>query len=130
MVEGHEAGRDVVREGRGRVATGPLVVYGASLFVSGLFGLASAGTRYSAEVYAWIALFAVAVALPIALVGVLAAAAERASGRVWLSGARRIEAGERGSRPTLIRGVRYTSWIWLANGLALWIATVASQFPA
>ncbi len=120
-------GRGVSAPTGHRVATAPLAVYGGGLFVSGLFVLAAAGTRYSVAVYGWIALLAVAVALPIALVGLLAAGAERASGRAWLSGARRIEGKERGPQQTAARGVRYASWIWLANGLALWVATVASE---
>ncbi|TAJ20321.1 MAG: hypothetical protein EPO65_04085 [Dehalococcoidia bacterium] len=130
MSEGHEAGQEMAGRSGPRVATGPLVVYGASLFVSGLFVLASAGSGYSPLVYAWIALFACAVAFPIAGVGILAALVERMTGRMWLSGARRLEAADRGARPTIGRGARYASWIWLANGLALWIATIASQFPA
>ena len=131
MIEQGEPGRvRAVHRASGSLATPALAVYGGALFVSGLFVLASAGTRYSPAVYAWIAMFAVAVALPILVLGVLVAVVERASGRAWLSGARRIEASERGARTTAARGVRYASWVWLANGLALWVATVASQFPA
>jgi hypothetical protein len=111
-----------------RVSTGPLLVYGGAMFVTGLMVLAAAGTRYPIAVYGWIVLLAVAVAVPVGLVGLLAASVERASGRAWLSGARRLEMTERTSRPTVERGARYASWIWLANGLALWVATVASQF--
>ena len=111
-----------------RVATGPLLAYGGGMFVTGLFVLASAGTRYPIAVYGWIVLLAVAVALPVGLVGLLAASVERATGRAWLSGARRLEVPERASRPTVERGARYASWIWLANGLALWTATVAWEF--
>jgi len=110
------------------VATPMLAAYGGSLFVSGLFVLASAGTRYPLAVYAWIALFAVAVTLPLLAMGMLVAAVERASGRAWLSGARRIEGTEGGASATAARGVRYASWAWLANGLALWVTTIASQF--
>lgn len=130
MTYGREAGQDIVGQTGPRVATGLLAVYGVSLFITGLFVLAAAGTDYAPGVYAWIALLACMVAVPIAVVGVLAALVERVSGRVWLSHARPMEVGERGSRVTLSRGVRYASWIWLANGLALWIATIASQFPA
>lgn len=131
MIKPRGAGRGgtVQRAGRGP-ATAALAVYGGGLFVSGLFVLVSAGARYAPAAYAGIALFAVAAALPIAALGMLAAVAERASGRAWLSGARRMEASERGARPTVARGVRYASWVWLANGLALWAATVASQFTA
>ena len=78
-------------------------------------------------VYGWIALLAVAIAVPAGLVGMLAASVERATGRALLSGARRLEARERGICLTAVRGLRYASWIWLANGLALWVATVASE---
>lgn len=128
MIEQGETGR----VGTGRrvtaVATPALAVYGGALFVSGLFVLASAGTRYGLAVYGWILVFAVVVALPLLILGVLVAAAERASGRAWFSGARRIEGIERGASATAARGVRYASWVWLANGLALWVATIASQF--
>jgi hypothetical protein len=95
--------------------------------VSGLFVLAAVGTRLAPAVYGWIALLALAVALPVAALGLAAAAAERATGRVWLSGAQPLQAGERGRRRTAERGGRYASWIWIANGLALWVATLASQ---
>lgn len=131
MIEQGESQRGGAARSAGRSpATAALAAYGGTLFVSGLFVLATAGTRYAIVVYAWIALFAIAVALPLLILGVLVAVAERTTGRAWLSGARRIEAWERGTRPTAVRGVRYASWIWLANGLALWVATVASQFPA
>jgi len=98
------------------------------MFVTGLVVLASAGTRYPIAVYGWIVLLALAVAVPVGLVGLIAANVERVSGRAWLSGARRLGTTERASRSTVERGARYASWIWLANGLALWVATVASQF--
>lgn len=130
MTNRREAEQNIVSQTGPRVATGTLAIYGVSLFVTGLFILAAAGTDFTAGVYVWIALFACMVAVPIALVGVLAALIERMSGRVWLSSARPMAIKDRGARTTLSRGVRYASWIWLANGLALWIATIASQFPA
>ena len=123
-----EAGEGASAPAVHRVSTGPLLVYGGGMFVTGLVVLASAGTRYPIAVYGWIVLLAVAVALPVGLVGLLAASVERASGRAWLSGVRRLEVTERALRPTVGRGARYASWIWLTNGLALWVATVASQF--
>lgn len=128
MFEQGNAGHGVSAPVVHRVATGPLLAYGGGMFVTGLFVLASAGTRYPIAVYGWIVLLAVAVALPVGLMGLLAASIEQASGRAWLSGARRLEVAERAPRPTVARGARYASWIWLANGLALWVATVASQF--
>jgi hypothetical protein len=107
-----------------------LAVYGSTLFASGLFVLAAAGTRYTPAVYAWIALLAAAVALPVAVAGCLVAGLEGVTGRAWLSGARRLQADERHLRATAARGVRYASWVWLSNGLALWAATVLSQFAA
>lgn len=108
--------------------TSALAAYGGALFVSGLFVLASAGTRYPLAVYGWILVFASLVALPLLILGVLGAGVERLSGRAWLSGAWRIEGQSRGVAVTVTRGVRYASWIWLANGAALWVATVATQF--
>lgn len=128
MIEQGETGRIGPVRRVTAVATPALAMYGWSLFVSGLFVLASAGTRYPLAVYAWIAIFAAAVALPLLDLGVLAAAVERASGRAWLNGARRIEGKERGATATAARGVRYASCVWFANGLALWVATIASQF--
>lgn len=131
MIEQRGSRHDGAATGAVRTpATAPLAAYGGALFVSGLFVLAAAGTRYALPVYVWIVLLATAVALPILALCVVVAALERASGRAWLSGARRIEASERGAGATAARGMRYASWVWLANGLALWVATVASQFPA
>lgn len=129
MIQQRESGEFHAAGGvRRRPATAALTVYGGALFVSGLFVLVSAGTRYGLAVYAWIVLLALAIALPIMVLGILVAAVERATHRAWLSGARLIEVSERGASATVARGVRYASWIWLANGVALWVATVASQF--
>lgn len=125
MIERETASRGETARG---IATGALAFYGGALFVSGLFVLASAGTRFAPAVYGWIGLFALAVAFPVAALGVAVAAVERAVGRAWLSGGRLLEAGECALRPTAARGLRYASWIWLANGAALWVATLASQF--
>ena len=128
MIEQHRTDGRGVLTGSVHPGTAALAVYGGALFVSGLFVLATAGTRYEPAVYVWIAVFATVVALPIGALGVLVAALEQITGRAWLSGARRLEVSERRIGRTTARGLRYASWIWLANGLALWVATVASQF--
>ncbi len=109
------------------IPTVELAAYGAGCFVSGLFVLAAVGTQFAVAVYAWIFMFALAVAVPVGAAGVLVAAVERASGRAWLSGARRLPPQERVLRATASRGIRYASWVWLANGAALWVATVAAS---
>lgn len=131
MIGSRESGAGVVgRRDRVPLATANLAIYASALFVSGLFILAAAGTRYETAVYAWIALLAAAVAVPVVAAGYLMAGVERVTGRAWLSGARRLRPDERGWRATAARGVRYASWVWFANGAALWVATVLSQFGA
>ncbi len=113
---------------RGVPRTAPLAFVGATVFVSGLFVLASAGTRFALPVYGWIALMAALLCLPVGMVGLVAAVVETAIGRAGLGGWRRLEDARRNRRGTLRRGVRYAGWLWLSNGLALWLATIASQF--
>lgn len=113
---------------RGAPRTASLAFVGATVFVSGLFVLASAGTRFALPVYGWIAVMAALLCLPVGAVGLAAAAVETAIGRAGLGGWRRLEGTQRSRRGTLRRGVRYAGWLWLSNGLALWLATVASQF--
>ena len=111
-----------------RVSTPGLAFIGVTWFVSGLFVLSSAGRAFPWETYALMLAGAVIAAVPLLLITLAVAASEAVLGRAWANGLRRLDGTARAVRPTAARGVRYAGVLWLANGAALWLATVASQF--
>ena len=111
-----------------RCSTPVLVVVGLSLFVSGLFVLAAAGTTYPWLTYLFLLASALAFSVPLLLITIVVVVSERLVGRAWANGLRRLDARERGARATAARSLRYAAVLWLANGAAMWFATVAAQF--
>ena len=111
-----------------RWSTARLAIVGSSLFISGLFVLAAAGHAYSWSMYLFIFGSGVVLSLPLLAITFIVAGSEALLGRAWANGLRRLESAERGSRATAIRALRYASVLWLANGAAMWLATVIAQF--
>jgi len=110
-----------------RMSTGTLAIVGSSLFVSGLFVLAAAGHAYPWLTHLFILGSAVALSLPLLGITALVAASEAAVGRAWANGLHRLGRPERGFRATSVRAVRYASVLWIANGAAMWLATLVAQ---
>ncbi|MDP2326846.1 MAG: hypothetical protein Q8M79_02035 [Dehalococcoidia bacterium] len=110
-----------------RVPTARLAFVGFTVFVSGFFVLAAAGRTYGFGTLALVLAGAVALTLPLAAFTQLVAASEGLVGRAWGAGFRRLNAADRAPLATAERGLRYAGVLWLANGLALWFATLASQ---
>lgn len=119
------------RESNGRALfsppTGWLVFVGVTIFASGFFLLAAAGNGYEFSVLALILGAAVALTLPILALALVVAGTEAIVGRAWASGFHVLPATERGGRGIGVRALRYAGFLWLANGGALWFATLASQ---
>ena len=111
-----------------RFSTPALVVVGLPLFVSGLFVLAAAGTGYPWLMYFFLLASAVLLSLPLLLVTIVVAASETMIGQAWANGLRRLDPPQRGLAGTAERALRYAAVLWLANGAALWLATVVAQF--
>ena len=107
--------------------TGPLAFVGVTVWISGFFLLAAAGRDYTLPVYVLILAGAVAVSLPVLLLALLVAASEAMVGRAWASGFATLSDAERGVRGLASRALRYSGFLWLANGCALWFATITSQ---
>ena len=110
-----------------RVPTPRLAFVGFTVFVSGFFVLAATGRTYGLGTLALILTGAVVLTLPLAAFTQLVAASEGLVGRAWGAGFRRLDAANRAPLATAERGLRYAGVLWLANGLALWFATLASQ---
>lgn len=108
--------------------TGGLAFVGGTIWVSGFFLLAAAGRDYGLAVHALILAGAVILTLPILLLALLVAASEAVVGRAWASGFTSIPARDRGARGMGLRALRYAGFLWLANGCALWFATLVAQF--
>lgn len=122
--------RDTVQTGGAglpRIATGPMAIVGSSLFVSGLFVLAATGHAYPWLTHLFILGSAVLLSLPLLGLTALVAASEAAIGRAWANGLHRLGRPERGVRATSVRALRYASVLWIANGLAMWLATLMAQ---
>ncbi len=121
--------RDTVQSGVGmpRLATGTLAIVGGSLFVSGLFVLAATGHAYPWLTHLFILASAVALSLPLLAITAVVAGSEALIGRAWANGLHRLGRPERGLPATSIRAVRYASVLWLANGAAMWLATLVAQ---
>ena len=109
------------------VSTSTLALVGFTVFLSGLFVLAAAGTRYPLLTYVFVLGAAALLRLPLLAVTGLVAASETLVGRAWANGLRRLTWGERTSRGTATRALRYGAVLWLANGAAFWVATLLSQ---
>ena len=110
-----------------RWSTPTLTIVGSSMFVSGLFVLTSAGHVYPWPTYLLILAAAVVLAVPLYGITLLVASSEALLGRAWANGLRRLPAADRHFRATSIRALRYASILWLANGAAMWLATVMAQ---
>ena len=100
---------------------------GSTVFVSGFFLLAAAGQDYQLEVHLVILALAAAVAVPILGLALVVAGSESLVGRAWASGFRELSLPERAVRGASVRALRYAGFLWLANGVALWLATLAGQ---
>ena len=111
-----------------RWSTPVLAIVGGSLFVSGVFVLAAAGHAYSVATHLFILGSAIVLAFPLLLVTLLVAGSEALLGRAWANGLRRLSPPDRRLRATSARALRYASILWLANGGAMWLATVVAQF--
>lgn len=107
--------------------TGWLAVVGSTVFVSGFFLLAVAGREFDARVYALVLGGATVIVAPIYLLGLVVTFSESLVGRAWASGFREIGSSERRFSGTAARALRYAGFLWLANGCALWVATLAAQ---
>lgn len=107
--------------------TGWLALVGSTVWVSGFFLLAVTGREVHLGVYALVLAGASVIALPIYLLGLVVAAAESVVGRAWASGFRALRPPERRFAGTAERALRYAGFLWLANGCALWFATLATQ---
>jgi hypothetical protein len=68
----------------------------------------------------------VGLATAIALLMAGVAPTEAWLGRAWASGFRALAGDECGRRAIAERGLRYAGVLWLANGVALWLAAVTS----
>lgn len=110
-----------------RVPTTRLAFVGVTVHVSGFFVLAVAGQTYGPGTIALILAGAIVLALPIAAFSLLVAVSEAGIRRAWGAGFRRLTEAERAPLAIAARGLRYAGVLWLANGLALWFATVASR---
>lgn len=108
-------------------STGWLAFVGASTFASGFFLLAAAGNGYPVATLALILGGAVSLTVPIYLLALVVTVSEWAVGRAWASGFAPLQVTERGGRAALSRALRYAGFLWLANGCALWFATLASR---
>lgn len=111
-----------------RIPTARLAFVGVTVFVSGFFVLAAAGREYPAATLLLILGGASVLALPLIAFTLVVSGSESAVGRAWGAGFRRLPAGERSRAATVDRALRYAGVLWLANGLALWFATLAAQF--
>ena len=108
--------------------TGGLAIVGVSVWVSGFFLLAAAGRDYGLAVYALIMGGAIAVSVPVLLLAAVITASEAFVGRAWASGFALLPRSERGLQGIASRALRYAGFLWLANGSALWFATLVAQF--
>lgn len=107
--------------------TGWLALVGSTLFVSGFFLLAVVDREFDVAVYGLVLAGAWLITLPIALLGLVVTLSESVVGRAWASGFRELRSSERRLSGTAERAVRYTGFLCLANGGALWFATLASH---
>ncbi|MFA7248470.1 MAG: hypothetical protein WC273_02450 [Dehalococcoidia bacterium] len=110
-----------------RWSTPTLTIVGGSMFVSGLFVLAATGHAYSLPMYGFILGSAILLGLPLLLVTIVVAGSESLLGRAWANGLSRLGGADRRLRGTSVRAVRYASVLWLANGAAMWLATLLAQ---
>jgi len=107
--------------------TGWLAIVGSTVFVSGFFLLAVAGREFDPRVYALVLGGAAVITLPIYVLGLVVTFSESLVGRAWASGFRELAASERRFAGIALRALRYAGFLWLANGCALWFATLAAQ---
>lgn len=107
--------------------TAPLAVAGSMAFISGFFLMTVVGREFDARVYLLVLAAAAWVPVPLFLLGVVITLSESVVGRAWASGFRLLRPGERLFRGSLHRAVRYASFLCLANGGALWLATLAAR---
>lgn len=107
--------------------TGGLAVVGSTIFVSGFFLLAVAGRGFDVTVQLLVLGGAAVVLAPILALGAVVAWSEALVGRAWASGFRPLTRDERQGLGIAWRAMRYAGFLWLANGCALWFATLAAQ---
>lgn len=107
--------------------TGALALVGSTVFISGFFLLAVVGREPDLRVYALVLAGACVIPLPLYLLGLVVTASESLVGRAWASGFRPLKAAERRPSGSLGRALRYAGFLCLANGGALWFATLASH---
>ena len=107
--------------------TGWLALVGSTVFVSGFFLLAVVGREFDLGVYALVFAGAWVITLPILLLGMVVTCSESVVGRAWASGFRELRTSERRLAGTAERALRYAGFLCLANGAALWFATLASH---
>lgn len=105
--------------------TGALALVGSTVFVSGFFLLAVVGREVDVRVYALVLAGACVIPLPLYLLGLVVTVSESLVGRAWASGFRLLKPGERRASGALARALRYAGFLCLANGGALWFATLA-----
>ena len=111
-----------------RWSTPTLGIVGSTFFVSGLFVLAAAGHAYPWATYLVILAVATGLAIPLFGITFVVAGSEALLGRAWANGLRRLGPTERRLPATSGRALRYASILWLANGAAMWFATIVAQF--
>ncbi len=108
--------------------TGWVALVGFTLFLSGFFLLAVAGRAFDLRVYALVLGGAATITVPILLLGLLVTLSESVVGRAWASGFRALGSHERHLAGTAARGLRYAGFLWMANGVALWVVTFTTSF--
>lgn len=109
---------------RSRGETVMLAAGGYALCVTGFVALAAGGGAYPAATSLLILGGALLASLPLLLLTFAVAATETWTGRAWASGFRRLLLAERTRAETVSRALRYAGFLWLANGLTLWVASV------
>lgn len=110
-----------------RWSTPVLAIVGGSLFLSGLFVLTAAGHAYPWATHLFILGSAAVLALPLLALTLVVAVSETLIGRAWANGLRRLGATDRAPRATAVRALRYASVLWIANGAAMWLATILGR---
>ena len=105
---------------------GEWAVVGGATFISGFFVFGVAGRDLPLASYLLVLGGGALLASPIGLLMLAVAAVEASVGRAWASGFRRLAPAERGARQVVSRAGRYAGFLWLANGVALWFATLAA----
>ena len=106
--------------------TGWLALVGSTVFVSGFFLLAVAGRELQLAALGLVLGGAAFLTVPIYLFGFIVTFSESLVGRAWASGFRELRPGERRVSGSAERALRYAGFLWLANGCALWVASLTA----